>query len=157
MSYSRTSNTRDITTKKASPSKEKNSCFILQPKANHQGSKIPFRDLHWIGLYLIEKILPNEKYIVQKLNTNKTQNLETIHLRKYNPEKHLEKNYQEAQWQIDDRIIIPLDDLYTLSWDAEFGGNLFYIPIIYTDPNASDFDENHTEGPGAFWSRAFFS
>ena len=29
----------------------------------------------------------------------------------------------------------------------EFGGHLFDIPIIYTDPNASDFDESHTQGP----------
>ena len=29
---------------KASPLKEKDYCFILQPKADHQGSKIPFRD-----------------------------------------------------------------------------------------------------------------
>ena len=30
---------------------------------------------------------------------------------------------------------------------AEFGGHLFDIPIIYTDPNAIDFDESHTQGP----------
>ena len=28
-----------------------------------------------------------------------------------------------------------------------FGGHLFDIPIIYTDPNAIDFDESHTHGP----------
>ena len=33
---------------KASPLKEKDYCFILQPKADHQGSKIPFRDFRWI-------------------------------------------------------------------------------------------------------------
>ena len=34
---------------KASPLKEKDYYFILQPKADHQGSKIPFRDFRWIG------------------------------------------------------------------------------------------------------------
>ena len=29
----------------------------------------------------------------------------------------------------------------------DFGGHLFDIPIMYTDPNASDFDESHTQGP----------
>ena len=29
----------------------------------------------------------------------------------------------------------------------EFGGHLFDIPIIYTDPNAIDFDESYTQGP----------
>ena len=40
---------------KASPLKEKDYCFILQPKADHQGSKIPFRGFRWIGPYLVEK------------------------------------------------------------------------------------------------------
>ena len=56
---------------KASPSKEKDYCFILQPKADHQGSKIPFRDFRWIGPYLVEKVLPNNNYIVRKPNKNK--------------------------------------------------------------------------------------
>ena len=82
-----------------------------------------------------------------KLNTNKTQILHRICLRKYNPEKPPEHNYQEAQLQIDDNILIPQDDLYTLAWEAEFGRHLFDIPIIYTDPNAVDFHGSHTPGP----------
>ena len=120
---------------------------MLQPKADHQGSKIPFRNFRWIGPYLVEKFPPNNNYLVRKLNTNKTQILHTIQLRKYNPEKPPEDTYREAQWQIDDKIIIPQDDLYTLAREAEFGGHLFYSPIIYTDPNATDFDESHTQGP----------
>ena len=37
--------------------------------------------------------------------------------------------------------------MYTLAWEAEFGGHLFDIPIIYTDPSAIDFDESYTQGP----------
>ena len=132
---------------KASPLKEKDYCCILQPKADHQGSKIPFRDFRWIGPYLVEKVLPNNNYIVRKLNTNKTQVLHRIRLRKYNPETPPEDNYLEARWQIDDNIVVPQDDLYTIAWEAEFGGHLFDIPIIYTDPNATDFDDSHTQGP----------
>ena len=132
---------------KASPLREKDYCFILQPKADHQGSKIPFRDFRWIGPFLVEKVLPNNNYIVRKLNTNKTQILHRSRLRKYNPEKPPEDNYQEAQWQIDDNIVVPQDDLYTIAWEAEFGGHLFDIPIIYSDPNAIDFDDSHTQGP----------
>ena len=84
---------------------------------------------------------------MRKLNTNKSQILHRIRLRKYNPEKPPEDNYQEAQWQIDDNIVVPQDDLYTIAWEAEFGGHLFDIPIIYTDPNAIDFDESYTQGP----------
>ena len=49
--------------------------------------------------------------------------------------------------QIDDNIVVPQDDLYTLAWEAEFSGHLFDIPIIYTDPIAIDFDESYTQGP----------
>ena len=132
---------------KASPLKEKDYCFILQAKADHQGSKIPFRDFRWIGPYLVEKVLPSNNYIVRKLNTNKTQILHRIRLRKYNPKKPPEDNYQEIQWQVDDNIVVPQDDQYTIAWEVEFGGHLFDIPIIYTDPNAIDFDDSHTQGP----------
>ena len=129
---------------KASPLKEKDHCFILQPKADHQGSKIPFRDFRWIGPYQVEKVLPNNNFIVRKLNITKTQILHRIRLRKCNPENPPEDKYQEAQWQIDKNINVPQDDLYTLAWEAEFGGHLFDFPIIYTDTNAIDFDESHT-------------
>ena len=50
--------------KKANASKLKKAdyVFIPQPKADHQGSKIPFTDFRWIGPYIIEKVLPNNKY-----------------------------------------------------------------------------------------------
>ena len=132
---------------KASSLKEKDNCFRLQPKADHQGSKIPFRDFRWIGRYLVGKVLRNNNYIVRKLNTNKTQILHRIRLRKYNPETPPKDNYQGTRWQIDDNIVVPQDDLYTIAWEADFGGHLFDIPIIYTDPNAIDFDESYTQGP----------
>ena len=82
---------------KASPLKDKDYCFILQPKADHQRSKIPFCNFRWIGPYLVENVLPNNNYIVRKLNTNKTQILHRIRLRKYNPEKPPEDNHQQPQ------------------------------------------------------------
>ena len=84
---------------------------------------------------------------MRKLNTNKIQILHRIRLRKNNHKKPPEDNYQEAQWQIDDNIVVPQDDLFTIAWEAEFGGHLFDIPIIYTDPNAIDFNDSHTRGP----------
>ena len=114
----------------ASPLKEKDYCFILQPKADHQGSKVPSRDYRWIGPYLVQKVLPNNNYIVRKLNTNKTQIPHRIRLRKYNPEKPPEDNHQETQWQVDDNVVVPQDDLYKIAWEAEIGGHLFDIPII---------------------------
>ena len=83
----------------------------------------------------------------QKLNTNNTQILHRIRFRKYNPEKPPEDIYQDAQWQIDDNFVVPQDDSYTIAWEAEVGGHMFDIPIIYTDPNSTDFDESYTQGP----------
>ena len=81
---------------------------------------------------------------MRKLNTNKTQIPHRIRLRKYNPEKPPEDNYQETQGQVNDNIVVPQDGLYTIAWEEEFVGHLFDIPIIYTDPNAIDFDDSHT-------------
>ena len=43
--------------KKANASKLKQSDYvhILQPKADHQGSKFPFTDFRWIGPYIMKK------------------------------------------------------------------------------------------------------
>ena len=42
---------------KAAPLRKGDFCFILQPLADHQGSKISFREFRWIGPYVIEKVL----------------------------------------------------------------------------------------------------
>ena len=50
---------------KAALLKENDYCFVLQPKADHQGSKISFRDYRWVGPFIVQKVLPNENYIVR--------------------------------------------------------------------------------------------
>ena len=110
---------------KAAPLSEQDFCFILQPKADNQGSKIPFREYRWIGPYRIEKALPNDNYIVRRLNTNKTQILHRIRLKKFVPNTPLEDKYAKEKLQPDDEIIIPQDDLYTISWEADFDYHVF--------------------------------
>ena len=97
---------------KASPLKEKDYCFILQQKANHQGSKKPFRDFRWIGPYLVEKVLPNNNYIVRELNTNKIQILHRIGFRKYNPEKPLKTTIRKLNGRLT-RISLSHKMIYT--------------------------------------------
>ena len=60
--------------------KHANYVFILQPKADHQGSKIPFINFRWIGPYIIENVLPNNNYLVRKIGTNRTQILHQMRL-----------------------------------------------------------------------------
>ena len=73
--------------KKANASKLKQSdyVYIPQPKADHQGSKIPFTDFWWFGPYIIEKVLPNNNYVVRKIGTNKTQILHRMRLLQFTP------------------------------------------------------------------------
>ena len=47
--------------------KEADYVYVLQPKADPQGSKIPFTEFRWTGPYIIEKVLPNNNYLVIKL------------------------------------------------------------------------------------------
>ena len=53
--------------------KEKDYCFILQPKDDSQPLKIPFKDCLWIGPFVIQKVLSNDNHIVRRVKTNKTQ------------------------------------------------------------------------------------
>ena len=143
---------------KAAPLEENDYCFVLQPKADHQGSKIPFRDYRWVGPFLVQKVLPNKNYIVRRINTNKTQILHRIRLKKFVPNQPLEDNSQEQRLQPDEEIVIPHDDLNIITWETDFGEQLVTrghdpIPtrlLIGEKPNAtetiqSDVDENEAD------------
>ena len=110
---------------KAAPLKEKDYCFVLQPKADSQASKIPFKEYRWIGPFVIQKVLSNDNYIVRRLNTNKTQILHRIILKKFVPNAPLEDKYDGEKLQPDNEIVIPQDDLYTISWEVDFEYDLF--------------------------------
>ena len=143
---------------KAASLKENDYCFVLQPKADHQGSKIPFRDYHWVGPFIVQKVLPNENYIVRRINTNKTQILHRIRLKKFVPYNPLEDNFREQRLQADEEIVIPQDDLYTITWETNFGVQLVTrgsdsIPSSLpngerpsaAETNSSDANENEAD------------
>ena len=106
---------------KAAPLKQNDLCYFLKPIADHQGSKIPFREFRWIGPYIIEKVLPNDSYIGRKLNFNKTQILQKNRLRKYDPNTALPDERPEGNLQPDEEIVIPQDDFYVITWETNFG------------------------------------
>ena len=123
---------------KAAPLKENDYCFVLQPKTDHQGSKIPFRDYRWVEPFIVQKVLPNENYIVLRINTNKTQILHRIRLKKFVPNQPLEDNFREQRLQPDEKIVIPQDDLYIITWETDFGEQLItrgHDPISTSLPN----------------------
>ena len=98
---------------KASPLETTDYCYVLNPKADTQATKIPFREFRWQGPYKVEKVLPNNNYIVRRLGTNKTQLLHRIRLRKFTPQAPLADIFvRETDWQKDDQPPITQDDLY---------------------------------------------
>ena len=136
---------------KAATLKQNDYCFILQPLDDHQGSKIPFREYRWTGPYIIAKVLPNENYIVRKLNSNKTQILHRIRLRKYEPNIVLEDVRPEGNLHPDDEIIIPQDDLYVITWETNFGEspNITEDNTIPTRREALDTSNDYVNEVGA--------
>ena len=108
--------------KKANASKLKQSdyVYILQAKADHQGSKIPFTGFRWIGPCIIEKVLPNNIYVVRKIGTNKTQILHRMKLRQFTLRRPIpDTPVTPREWKPDPEVIIKHDDLYARAWEFE--------------------------------------
>ena len=101
--------------------KQSDYVYILQPKADHQGSKIPFTDFRWIGPSIIEKVLLNNNYLVRKIGTNKTQILHRMRLRQFTPRQPIpDTPVTPREWQPDPEVIIKHDDLYARAWECEY-------------------------------------
>ena len=142
----------------AAPLETTDYCYILNPKADTQATKIPFREFRWCGLYKVEKVLPNNNYIVGRLGTNKTQLLHRIRLRKFTPQAPLADIFvRETDWQKDDQMPIANDDLYAQSWNTNFGSNPFEDGCSEFTQDTEDAEytpiqipnENHPPFPGS--------
>ena len=106
--------------------KQSDYVYILQPKADHQGSKIPFTDFRWIGPYIVEKVLPNKNYVVRKIGTNKRQILHKMRLRQFTPRQPIpDIPVTPREWQPDPEIITKHDDLYARAWECEYDKPIF--------------------------------
>ena len=100
--------------------------FILQPKADHQGSKIPSIDFRWIGPNIFEKVLPNNNDLVRKIGTNKTQILHRMRPRQFTPRQPLSDiPVTQREWQPEPEVAITHDDLYARAWECEYDEPIF--------------------------------
>ena len=105
----------------ASKLKEAGYVYILQPKADHQGSKIPFTELRWIGPYIIEKVLPNNNYLVRKIGTNRTQVLHRMRMRQFTPRQpSADITVKPQEYKSDPEVSLNHDDLYARAWEYDF-------------------------------------
>ena len=95
--------------------------YILQLKADHQGSKTPFTVFRWIGQYTIEKVLPNNNYLVRKIGTNKTQVLHRMRMRQFTPrEPPADITVKPQEYKSDPEVSLHHDDLYARAWEDDF-------------------------------------
>ena len=122
----------------ASKLKEADYLYILQPKADHQGSKIPFTEFRWMGPYIVEKLLPNNNYLVRKFGTDKTQVLHRMRMRQFTPRQPpADIRVNAHEYRPDPEVSINHDDLYARAWEHH-----------YEQPTFDDGNNNETQ-PGS--------
>ena len=110
----------------ASKLKQADYVFILQPKADQQGSKFSFTDFRWIGPYIIEKVLPNNNYLVRKIGTNNTQILHRMKIGQFAPRQSISDiPVTPCEWRPDPEVVITYDDLYARAWEYEYDQPVF--------------------------------
>ena len=110
----------------ASKLKETDYVYILQPKAHHQGSKIPFTEFRWMGPYIVEKVLPNNNYLVRKIGTDKTQVLHRMRLRQFTPRQPpADIRLNSHEYKPDPEVSINHDDLYARAWEHHYEEPIF--------------------------------
>ena len=110
----------------ASKLKEADYVYILQPKADHHGSKIPFKEFRWMGPYIVEKVLPNNNYLVRKIGTDKTQVLHRMRMRQFTPRKPpADIRVNPHEYKPDPEVSINHDDLYARAWEHHYEQPIF--------------------------------
>ena len=110
----------------ASKLKEADYVYILQPKAEHQGSKIPFTEFRWIGPYIIEKVLPNNKYLLRKIGTNKTQVRHRMRMRQFTPRQPpADITVKPQDYKSDPEMSLHHDDLNARAWEYDYDQPIF--------------------------------
>ena len=142
---------------KASKLKEADYVYILQPKVDHQGSKIPFTEFRWIVPYIIEKVLPNNNYLVRKIGTNKKQVLHRMKMRQFTPRQPpADITVKPQDYKSDREVSLHHDDLYARAWEYDFEQPIFDAendkvapPNIQKFPLQSDYStEEMRNTPG---------
>ena len=94
-------------------------CYALNPRANTQGTKIPFKEYLWTGPYNVVKVLPNNNYLIRKLQTKYTQILHRIRLKPCPTDKPLpDKHILPKDYIPDKEVDVFHDDLYAQTWQS---------------------------------------
>ena len=93
---------------------------------DHQGSKSPFTDFRWTGPYIIEKVLPNDNYLVRKIGTNKTHLLHWMLMRQFTTrEPPADIRITPQDYKPDPVVSLKHDDLYARAWEFDYEQPVF--------------------------------
>ena len=126
----------------ASKLKEADYVYILQPKADHQGSKIPITEFRCMGPYIVEKVIPNNNYLVRKIGTDKTQVLHRMRMRQFTPRQPpADIRVNEHEYKPDPEVSNNHDDLYARAWEHH------YEQPIFDDGNYNEIQPGPHEIP----------
>ena len=110
----------------ASKLKEAGYVYILQPKADHQGSNFPFTEFRWIGPYIIAKVLPNDYYLVRKIGTNKTQVLHRMRMRQFTARQPpADITVKPQDYKSEPETSLHHDDIYARAWEYDYDQPFF--------------------------------
>ena len=110
----------------ASKLKEADYVYVLQPKADHQGSKIPCTEFRRMGPSIVEKVLPNNNNLVRKNGTDKTQVLHRMRMRQFTPRQPpADIRFNPHEYKPDPEVSINHDDLYARAWEYHYEQPIF--------------------------------
>ena len=115
--------------------------YVLQPKADHPGSIISSTEFLWIGPFIIEKLLPNNNYLVRKIGTNKTEVLQRMRMCQITPRQplpYIRIMPQEAKPEA--KMSLKHDDLYDRALECDYEMLFFDAKNDNAKPpNSSEF------------------
>ena len=110
----------------ASKLKQRDYVYVLQSKADHQGSEISFTYFHWFGSYIVERPLSNINCLVCKNGTGRTQILHRMRIRSLISGKpKLDVQTTSQEWTHDPEVVLKDDDLYARAVESDFEKPLF--------------------------------
>ena len=129
----------------------------MQPKADHQGNKIPFTEFRCIGPHINENVLPNNNYLVRKIGTNKTQVLHRMRMRQFTPRQPpADITVKPQEYKSDPEMSLHHNDLYAGAWEYDYDQPTFdnendnavppNLPEIPVQSNFSTEEMRNTPG-----------
>ena len=130
----------------ASKLKEADYLYVLEPKVDHQRSKIPFTEFRWIGPYIIKNVLPNNNYLVRRIGTNKTQRLHRMRMCPFAPHQPpADIRVKPQEYKADPEVSLNHDDLYARVWEYDYEQPFFDAENNNTAPPSSQETPVHSD------------